>query len=109
MNPYEQFQASNPMLVPQSQIDEVDGEGGAKALTMGPNSGRLALDKNNPILYVIRTDNLGNKVLIASYDLTPHIPEPDPAVKALNERMNNIESKFETIMSKLTSFEEALK
>ena len=99
----------NPIAVLPSQIDEVDGEAGARALPMAPNSGKLALDKNAPILWVIKTDNYGNKVMVAPYDTIPHVPEPDPAIKALDGRMTNMESKFDEILSQLNKFEGMMK
>ena len=109
MNPYEQLQGSNPILIPQTQIDEVNGEAGARSLPMGVNSGRLALDSTNAILWVIKTDNVGNKTVVAPFDLTPHVPEPDPAIKALDDRMSKMESQFGAILDKLSSLEEIMK
>ena len=100
---------TNPIAVLPSQIDEVDGEAGARALTMAPNSGKLALDKSAPILWVIKTDNYGNKVMVAPWDITPHVPEPDPAIKALDSRMTSMEGKFDAILEQLNKFEEMMK
>ena len=99
----------NNLLMMQTQYQEVDGYRGASALPMGPNSSMLALDKTQSILWVIRTDQNCVKTDILPFDLSPHVPEPDPAIKNLDERMTGIENQMSTFAESLKRIEELIK
>ena len=100
---------NNPIFAPQTQIQEVDGLNEVMSLNMGPNSSLLALDKTKPILWVIRTDQNRNKIDTLQFDITPHVPEPDPVVKGLEDRVGNMEQKLGEIAETMKRFEELMK
>ena len=99
----------NPIFLPQTTITEVDGLKDVMAIPMGPNSSMLALDKNKPILWVIRTDQNRSKVDTLQFDLSPHVPEPDPTVKGLEDRVGSIESRFDSVDESLKKVTEMMK
>lgn len=87
----------------QNQIINVNGENGARAYQMMPNSSALLLDTSAPIIWLAQTDGAGYKSLTA-YDITPH-KEPEPinyndiisrlekVEEKLNEQSNNADAK----------------
>ena len=48
--------AQNGRYAPQRQIIRVNGENGARAYNMAPNSSVLLLDENMPIVWLAQTD-----------------------------------------------------
>lgn len=101
-NPY-----SNPMMQQtqmqpiERHVDRVNGKNGADMFRMAPNSDVLLLDENNPIVWFVKTDSAGYKTVIP-YDVSPHVDEPAPDVKGIDERLNSIDER-------LKALEEALK
>ena len=97
---YNQFQ--NPQNIPmypytqqtfgQPKIDiiRVNGENGARAYQMPPNSNTLLLDESNPIVWLAQTDGAGYKT-ITPYTITPYKPEPSVDVKSLEDRIARLE------------------
>lgn len=74
---------------PSPQIIRVNGENGARALQMQPNSSLLMLDENEPILWVGTTDISGFKT-ITGYKIEPLKPQADE-LGAINERLAKLE------------------
>ena len=66
-NPYAQYmapQAVNPYQgiiggAPQMQVTKVNGEGGANAFSMGPNSSAILLDASGTMIWAVTTDGAG--------------------------------------------------
>lgn len=75
------------------QITRVNGEGGAKAYQMAPNSSVLLLDETAPIVWLKSTDGAGYPNLVP-YTITPYEPEPAPDINALIERINRLEEQI---------------
>lgn len=74
-------------------VIRVNGENGARAYQLAPNSSILLLDETAPIIWLAQTDGAGYKTLSA-YDITPH-KEPEPVdLKALSDRIARLESMF---------------
>ena len=81
MNPYQSMAAS----AQQMQVVKVNGEGGANAFNMGPNSSALLLDTSGTMIWAVTTDGAGYKTVVP-YDITPHKDQEQIAVKSLEDR-----------------------
>lgn len=75
------------------QITRVNGENGARAFSMMPNSSTILLDENDPLIWLCVTDGAGYKT-VKPYTIKEYIPEPVPDVKALMERLTRLEAKL---------------
>ena len=75
---------------PRQEIIRVNGENGARALQMAPNSSVLLLDENSPIVWLVITDGAGYKT-VSPYTITPYQPEPPVDVRGLEERLKRLE------------------
>lgn len=78
---------------PQYDIVKVNGENGANAFQMGPNSKILLLDENEPLLWFVQTDGAGYKT-ITPYDILPHKKSPSIDINTLEERIAALEEKI---------------
>ena len=58
----------------KQEIVKVNGEGGAKAYQMPPNSSALLLDETQPIIWLKTTDGAGYPA-ISAYNIEPYAPE----------------------------------
>lgn len=87
-----QFSGIYNPYVPQPKVDivRVNGENGAKAYQMPPNSNTLLLDESAPIVWLVQTDGAGYKT-ITPYTITPFKPEPPVDVKSLENRIKKLE------------------
>ena len=93
-NPYQNFQY-NPYLTPQYNSQKIDivkvnGENGARAYQLPPNSNILLLDESGPIVWLAQTDGAGYKT-VTPYKITPYKPEPPIDVKSLEDRISRLE------------------
>lgn len=87
-NPYTQ-----PMYQPTSSIVRVNGENGARAYAMAPNSSALLLDESAPLIFLCQTDGAGYKT-ITPYTITPY-KQPDPVnYGELEKRIAKLEAKL---------------
>lgn len=75
---------------PRQEIIRVNGENGARALQMAPNSSAILLDENAPLVWVVVTDGAGYKT-VNPYTITPYQPEPPVDVKGLENRLKRLE------------------
>lgn len=90
-NPYAGMNSYSPYQQQEKQeITKVNGEGGAKAYQMPPNSSALLLDETGPIVWLKTTDGAGYPNLIP-YSITPFQPEPQPDFKSLEQRISKLE------------------
>lgn len=74
----------------RQEIIRVNGENGARALQMAPNSSAILLDENAPLVWVVVTDGAGYKT-VNPYTITPYQPEPPVDVKGLENRLKRLE------------------
>ena len=74
------------------QIIRVNGENGARAYQMAPNSSVLLLDENAPLVWLAQTDGAGYKTVTA-YEIKPHTPEQPLDLGAIMERLEKLEEK----------------
>jgi hypothetical protein len=98
-NPYSQFMGSqmamNPYqgmtpAAPQMQVTKVNGEGGANAFSMGPNSSAILLDASGTMIWAITTDGAGYKTVMA-YDIIPHKSQETVTFEGLESRIKRLE------------------
>lgn len=83
----------NNRRLPQYDIIRVNGENGANAFQMGPNSKILLLDENAPIVWLVQTDGAGYKT-VEPYDVTPHKAAPLVNLNSLEARITALEEKL---------------
>ena len=80
------------------KIDRVNGKDGVDSFQMLPNSETILLDTTAPLVWLVQTDNFGNKS-VAPFTITPYTP-PKPIdvndllaeIKALREEIENVKS-----------------
>lgn len=88
-NPY-QYQQYNNMSQQSQQVLRVNGENGAKMLTLPPNSSALALDENAPIVWLCQTDGAGYKTC-TPYKIEPYQQQPQSNITDLEARVKRLE------------------
>lgn len=80
-----QYQTQN---FPQKQeIVKVNGENGAKAYNMMPNSSALLLDVTQPLVWLVQSDGAGYKSVTA-YEIKPYTQEN---ISSIEERLSRLE------------------
>ena len=83
----------NVPMMPQYDIVKVNGENGANAFQMGPNSKILLLDESAPIVWFVQTDGAGYKT-VTPYTITPYQPAPPVDINSLEARLTALEEKI---------------
>lgn len=81
---------------PRMEVIRVSGENGVDAFQIGPNSSALLLDETAPIVWLVQTDGAGYKTK-TPYDISLHTPEPSPEIKSMDERLDQIDKRLQTI------------
>ena len=99
-NPYMQ-PAQQPVL-PKMEVVKVNGENGARAYSMGPNSSALLLDESGVLLWLVTTDGAGYKS-IGAFDITPHQAAPAPDYTSLEARITKLEGLIDGITSDIAN------
>lgn len=84
----------------RNEIIKVNGEGGAMAYQMQPNSSVLLLDETAPIVWLKTTDGAGYPSLVA-YDIVPHKKEEQIINEQLTDRVEKLEKKFDELLGEL--------
>ena len=74
---------------PKSEIVHVNGENGARAYQMMPNSQALLLDDTAPLVWLATTDGAGYKTVTA-YSITPYEPKK-VSLEDIEERLAKVE------------------
>lgn len=74
----------------RAEIVRVNGEGGAMAYGLPPNSSALLLDENAPLVWLVQTDGAGYKTTRA-YKIEPYQAECQTDTKTLEERIKRLE------------------
>ena len=106
LNPYglqNYGQVQPSVMMPQmqttpQQVVKVNGEPGARAYQMGPNSSALLLDESGLMVWVCTTDGASYKTVTA-YDIVPHKEAAEPSYGDLESRVKTIEKRLEEIMN----------
>ena len=81
---------------PKMEVIRVNGERGADAFQLGPNSSVLLLDETAPIVWLVQTDGAGYKTK-TPYDIVVHTPEPSPEIKSMDERLASIDKRLQAL------------
>ena len=79
-----------PQRLPIYHADPIHGENAAWQFPMGPNSEIYLPDADEDIIWWIRTDNNGNKNVVA-FDVTPHYKIPPVDTNDLAARLTAVE------------------
>ena len=96
MDPYGQFQMFNQQPYqyqyqrPKQEVIRVNGENGAKAYQLMPNSSILLLDETAPIVWLKTTDGAGYPT-ITGYTISPLESKPDTDISALETIIEKLE------------------
>ena len=83
----------------KQEVVKVNGENGARAYQMMPNSSALLLDENNPIVWLVQSDGAGYKT-VSPYTITPYHSAPTLDINSLDERLKRIEAIIDESDSK---------
>lgn len=75
------------------EIIRVNGENGARALNLPPNSSVLLLDETAPLVWLAQTDGAGYKT-VTPYAITPYKSEVQPDLNTLEERVKRLEERL---------------
>ena len=86
-----------PQQLPKTDLITVNGENGANAYMMAPNSRAPLFDTTAPILFVKTTDGAGYAT-VEAFDLIPHksvqlkdhVSELESRIAKLEEAMSNV-------------------
>ena len=94
-NPYSFMPAGMPypqmqQTAPQMQVTKVNGEGGANAFSMGPNSSAILLDASGTMIWAVTTDGAGYKTVVP-YDIAPHKSQEALTYEGLESRIKRLE------------------
>ena len=75
---------------PRQEIIKVNGENGARAFQMAPNSSALLLDESAPLVWLVQTDGAGYKTS-TPYTITPYQAQSAPDFNDLDARIRRLE------------------
>lgn len=72
-------------------IIRVNGENGARAIRLAPNSEEIALDTTAPIAWLCHTDGAGY-LTVEPYDIAPHKTAPQTDISDIEKRIARLEA-----------------
>lgn len=75
---------------PRYEVIHVNGQNGAQALQMAPNSNAIVMDDTAPMIWLCQTDGAGYKT-VQAFDISPHKNAPAVDVNSLEERIARLE------------------
>lgn len=75
---------------PRYEVIHVNGQNGAQALQMAPNSNAIVMDDTAPMIWLCQTDGAGYKT-VQAFDISPHKNAPEVDVNSLEERIARLE------------------
>ena len=76
--------------IPRQEIVRVNGENGARAFNLPPNSSVLLLDETAPIVWVAQTDGAGYKT-VTPYTIALYQSAPSPDYNSLEQIIKKLE------------------
>lgn len=74
----------------RQEIIKVNGQNGARAFQMAPNSSAILLDESAPIVWLVQTDGAGYKTEVP-YSITPYQAQPEPDYSDFEKRLKRLE------------------
>lgn len=89
-NPYADRLAAmqqNQAMQQRCDVVTVNGENGAQAYPLAPNSSALLLDESQPLVWLVKTDGAGYKT-VSAFNITPHEQAQQPTNADLEQRIN---------------------
>lgn len=89
MQPYPMNFNPQPAVARQ-EVTRVNGENGARAFNLAPNSSVLMLDESQPIVWLKTTDGAGYAT-VTPYTITPYQAETPADIKSLEARIKRLE------------------
>ena len=93
------FNYGRPNFLPHYEIVKVNGEAGARAFQMGPNSNMFLADTTNPnIIWLVQTDGAGY-LTSTPLDVSIHQTEQQTIYSSLEERVKHLEDMYEQLNS----------
>ena len=93
------FNYGRPNFLPRYEIIKVNGEAGARAFQMGPNSNMFLADATNPnIIWLVQTDGAGY-LTPTPLDVSIHQTEQQTTYSSLEERVKHLEDMYEQLNS----------
>ena len=88
--------------LPHYEIIKVNGEEGAKAFRMAPNSSCFLADTTNPnLIWIAQTDGAGYGT-VTPLDVTLHQTQPPVDVNSFDARIKELENKYEQLLNTRT-------
>lgn len=94
MNPYaSRYNAMAAQQIPKYEVIHVNGENGANALQMAPNSSVIVMDDTAPMVWLCQTDGAGYKTA-RPFDITPHQAAPAINIADIDARLKKLEEIF---------------
>lgn len=91
--PYPQNPAARPPMRQfgmKQEVIRVNGENGANAYQLMPNSSALLLDETAPLVWLVTTDGAGYKTM-TPYKISPYRQEAPVDTKSLEARIQRLE------------------
>ena len=92
-NPYQGFNPMGNNYQQRLEVIRVNGENGARAFNLPPNSSVLLLDETAPLVWLAQTDGAGYKT-VTPYSIAPYQAEPTPDYNSLEARIKKLEKIF---------------
>lgn len=91
------FNYGRPNFLPHYEIIKVNGEAGARAFQMGPNSNMFLADATNPnLIWLVQTDGAGYSTA-TPLDVSIHQTEQQTVYSNLEERVKHLEDMYEQL------------
>lgn len=85
--------------LPHYEIVKVNGEAGAHAFQMAPNSSIFLADATNSnLIWLVQTDGAGY-LTATPLDVMVHQEKQQPSIGSLEERIKSLEEKYEQLNS----------
>lgn len=109
-NPYGINVNINPMLTPRTEIPVFRNRDEAMNYPMGVDSSIIGFDADKPVVWIIKTDQNGKKVVCDPRNLGDlYVPEPEPDIREMDKKIGNIEEKIDGLIGRFSKFEELMK
>lgn len=92
------------------EVIKVKGEGGAKSVKIPPNSSCLAMDIDEPVVYLIQTDSTGYPS-VEAYSVTRIPTESEKAASAIEnvtQTLSQVMAQMSAMSEKITKLEASL-
>lgn len=92
----------------KQEIVKVNGEPGARAYQMPPNSSALLLDESNPLVWLVQSDGAGYKT-VSAYTIAPVATEKPQNSLELEARITKLEEQINDLKSNYTGNKQSKK